>query len=169
MDYPAAQKTGGAAAVIVRFVATGFGIGRIRNAPGTWGTLWGVLISWLLFEAGAGWFGWISTIVALHVAGLLVCRLYAQYFHTKDPGELVVDEIAAFPITMLPAAMPPSSSFTVALMIGFVFFRIFDIAKPPPIKQLEQLPGPLGVMADDTLAGMCSAACMWCLVWGKWL
>lgn len=155
--------------IFVRFLGTGLGIGRIPTAPGTFGTLWGVLIAWILYLANAGWFGWITTIVVAHIVGWLICHLYGKYFAEKDPGELVVDEIAAFPITMLPLAFVRTESFEIALIAGFIAFRIFDIAKPPPIRQLEKMPGALGVMADDTLAAVFAAAALWVCHWAQWI
>jgi phosphatidylglycerophosphatase A len=164
-EHADAQHPTGIVAVVIRFLATGFGIGRIRSAPGTWGTLWGCVIAWALYEVQAGWFGWIATLVIAQVLGLLISYIYEQYFHTKDPGELVVDEIAAFPITMLPV-----TAFSwPAIIAGFIAFRIFDISKPPPIKRLEKLPGAFGVMTDDLLAAGYAALCMWWLTWTHWI
>lgn len=135
--------------------ATGCGVGLAPKAPGTFGSLLGPLIV-------AGWQSLLrptyeSVIVA--VAGVLVgvaaAQRTAQRCGLEDPGSVVCDEIAAFAIVF--AMMPVT--WTTAV-IGFIWFRVFDIAKPWPIRRLERLPGGWGIMADDLLAGVFAAAAL---------
>jgi phosphatidylglycerophosphatase A len=82
----------------------------------------------------------------------------------KDPGAVVFDEIASVPIAFLfvPAGQLNNPWVLIA---GFVLIRIFDIAKPPPVRQLEKLPDGLGVMADDWAAGIYACAALHLLLW----
>ena len=87
--------------------------------------------------------------VAMFVVGVPLCRRAAELIGKKDPGSVVWDEIAAFPIVY---AFVPITSQT--LILGFVLFRIFDITKPLPIRAFEQIDGGLGIMIDDTIAAV---------------
>ena len=135
--------------------ATGCGIGLAPKAPGTFGSLLGPLIVW----------GWKSLSRPLHegmivtVIGVLLGVAAAQRVSRRcglvDPGCVVCDEIAAFAIVF---AIAPVTWMTAVL--GFGWFRLFDIWKPWPIRRLEHLPGGWGVMADDLLAGVFAAAAL---------
>ena len=92
---------------------------------------------------------------ALFILGIPICHRGAQLRNSKDPGSIVWDEITAFPIVYAFASLNWTS-----LIIGFGLFRFFDIVKPWPVKQFEKLPGGLGIMADDVVAGIYAAACL---------
>ncbi len=134
------------------FVASGFWVGRIPWAPGTWGALMGVPLSWglsfvpsLAIQAGV--------IVALNLVGVPLCTAAVRKFGgVKDPSSLVYDEIATVPMAffLVPSA---AARQPLVLLAGFLFHRLFDITKPPPARQLEHLPDGLGIMADDWAAG----------------
>ena len=138
--------------------ATVFGIGRLRPGPGTWGSLAAVLI-WL------GLSRFIQpTWQTLALAGLAVVAVAigipaataaAQASGVKDPQFVVIDEVAGQWITLLFA---PVSWKT--LLTGFILFRGFDIVKPPPVRQLEKLPGGTGIVLDDVSAGVYALAVM---------
>ena len=132
------------AAVIV---ATGFGAGYAPFAPGTFGTLVAVPLGWLLLGAGP-----VVQLVLVAVAAAIAIRaadIAAPEFRLKDPGQIVVDEIAGFLVTV---ALLPAGWRTLAA--GFLLFRVFDVLKPPPCRRAEMLPGGLGVVADDLMAGL---------------
>jgi phosphatidylglycerophosphatase A len=76
----------------------------------------------------------------------------------KDPGEIVIDEVSGQLIGIAPLALAPSIAGAV---LAFLLFRMFDIFKPYPIGRLERLPSGLGVMSDDALAGVYTAALVW--------
>lgn len=140
--------------------ATGCGVGLAPKAPGTFGSLLGPLIV-------AGWQTLArpiheSVIVALIgiLVGVAAAQRTAQRLGIEDPGCVVCDEIAAFAIVF---AITPVTWTTAA--IGFVWFRVFDIAKPWPINRLERLPGGWGIMADDLLAGVFAAAALQGTLW----
>jgi phosphatidylglycerophosphatase A len=156
---------GGALAV---FVATGFGFGFFPVAPGTVGALWGVPLAWGLEKlvglcVPAGWLGppYIAAVVqaaaitAICVAGIPICTIAARRLGgRKDPGSIVLDEIASMPITFfLFPISHPIFDWKIAAT-GFLLHRLFDITKPPPARQLERLPEGLGIMADDWAAAV---------------
>jgi phosphatidylglycerophosphatase A len=138
---------GGSAAV---WLATGLGVGRIRYAPGTFGSLLGLLPAWGLAHLPSAW-GQISVLIAVCAVGVpMVDRALPRLGRGKDPGCVVYDEIAGQMLTFL--LVPVLGIAT--LIAGFALFRLFDISKPPPARRLERLPGGLGVMADDWIAGL---------------
>ena len=105
---------------------------------------------------------WTGLLLAVPIfaIGVPICNRATAVLKAKDPGCIVFDEVAAFPqvfavveVTWLSAA------------IGFAWFRLFDISKLWPGKRLEQLPGGLGVMADDTIAGMYAGVALWTTMW----
>lgn len=134
-------------------LATGFGAGYVPLIPGTIGSLWGLPLVWLLQWGVAD--PLIRAVIAaiLFFAGVLICGAAAKRFEKEDPGQIVFDEIAAFPIVFLFVPIGPLTA-----VIGFILFRFFDILKPWPIPKIERLPGGLGVMADDLVAGIYAAA-----------
>jgi len=133
-------------------IATFFGIGRLRPGPGTWASLATVLIWWLLTR-------WITpswqTVAAVLLAGAVTligipaATRVARAAALKDPQFVVIDEVAGQLITLI--AVPVSWK---SLLLGFILFRGFDIVKPPPVRQLEQLPEGLGIVIDDVAAGL---------------
>jgi phosphatidylglycerophosphatase A len=135
-------------------LATGFGIGFVRIAPGTFGSLLGLPLAWLIQQLPA-WAQWGAPAI-LFVIGAPLCGRAALRLRKKDPGEIVLDEIAAFSVVFL--FIP----FSLASAIGgFSIFRLFDITKPWPARRLEMLPGGWGIMADDYAAAVYSAGLMW--------
>ena len=133
-------------------LALGFGSGLSRIMPGTVGTLFG----WLLFHAmSVRWpalmtpQAWGFVIVAGFIIGVWACEHTGRALGVPDHGAMVWDEIIAIWIVML-FIMP--ASFKTQLW-AFLIFRVFDMSKPPPIRQLERrFKGGFGVMADDILA-----------------
>lgn len=150
---------------MILFVAQGFGVGRIRFAPGTWGSLVGLvwfaaLLSTRRYE--------LFLFGALCGAGLSVwlCGAAEKILKQKDPSSVVLDEIIALPFCFLPwvtagwlkdGKLPELETFLSshglpAVAAIFILFRIFDILKPWPIRQSQRLPGGWGVTVDDLLA-----------------
>ncbi|MCA9262910.1 MAG: phosphatidylglycerophosphatase A [Planctomycetales bacterium] len=136
----------------ILFVATGACIGFIPWAPGTWGTLWGLPLTWSLWFL-PGWPLRIAVAFALFLVGIPLCDRAAKRLGLKDPGPVVWDEIVAMPVTFM-FVDPAELGRPIVLVLGFALFRLFDITKPPPARQLEKLPGGLGIMADDFSAGV---------------
>ena len=130
------------------FLATGFYVGNIPFAPGTFGSLIGLPLSFLL----AGLPLSAAMVAAVIIIGLAVwiAGAAARTFERKDPGCFVVDELAGMVVTLI--GLP----FNLAnVMTGFILFRILDILKPFPIRVLDKrLSGGLGIVADDVVAGI---------------
>lgn len=132
----------------IHFLAFGFGSGTLPKAPGTWGTLIAVPIYFAISEWN--WAAYAILVIIMAVFGIAICGKTADDLHVPDHPGIVWDEIVGYLITMF---MAPKGWLWVA--IGFVLFRLFDIVKPFPIRWLDRrLPGGLGIMADDWLAGV---------------
>ena len=132
----------------VVFLATGFNIGNIPYAPGTFGTLLGLPLCFFL--AGLTLPLAIACALLFILAAVWISHAAEKRLKKSDPGCIVVDEIAGMAVTLI--GLP--FNLTTAL-IGFIIFRILDISKPFPIRTLEKnLPGGLGVVADDVIAGV---------------
>jgi len=130
------------------WLATGGWIGFVPRAPGTFGTLLGIPLAWGLGQLPLGLN--IAAVVAICLLGVPVCSAAVRRLGgPKDPGCIVLDEIASLPIALLGIGL---ASWQIALA-GFLLHRLFDITKPPPARQLESLPAGLGIMADDWAAG----------------
>lgn len=147
---------------IILFIAEGFGLGRIPFAPGTWGSLWGIPLGWLLWHFHTSWWQCLVIALVMFVIGVPICGRGAILRGKKDPGSVVWDEIAAFPIVY--AFVPiDENNLWIVLIAGFVLFRIFDIWKPPPVRQCDKLTGGFGIMIDDTVAALYATGGLWLL------
>ena len=135
-------------------LATGFGAGFLPWAPGTWGALLGAAIWWFAF-AQAGAVTQLCAVVALALCsyGLLAALCSAR--RLGDDSAIVLDEVCGVWVALLFA--PPSLG---ALAAGFALFRLFDIAKPWPVSWAERVPGGLGVLLDDLIAGAMALAAL---------
>jgi len=152
---------------LVLWLAHGFGIGRIPWAPGTFGSLVGVLWFAILLSSQNIW-GFAGGMAGGVIASVWICGKAEAILKQRDPGSIVLDEICAMPICFVPwvlsewqhhKAWPPLETFFGArtwyiVAILFVLFRIFDILKPPPVRQSQRLPGGWGVVTDDVLAAL---------------
>lgn len=132
---------------MAKLFATVFGIGYSPFAPGTAGTLVGLILYYLLRPEP-------SVQLCLLAGFLAVGTVSAHYaekaFGRKDSGQIVIDEVAGYAVSVL--FLPMTTGY---LLAGFVLFRVFDIIKPPPVRQIERaLPGGLGVVMDDVAAGI---------------
>ena len=133
-------------------VATFFGIGRIHPGPGTWASLattlfWGfvahfISLSWRLPTL-------IAAAVFAVLIGIPAATRVARASGLKDPQFVVIDEVAGQLISFI--AVPLSWK---SLLLGFILFRVFDIVKPPPVRQLERVPEGAGIVLDDVGAGI---------------
>ena len=131
------------------FIALGFGSGLAPRAPGTFGTLAGLAIFLLLERVVAPWHVAVLA-VPLFFVGIWACGVTSRDLGVQDHGAIVWDEIVAF----LPVAVFANRS-PLMLAVGFVLFRLFDIWKPFPIRQVERrVKGGFGVMIDDLLAAV---------------
>jgi len=139
---------------LARVLATWFYCGYSPVAPGTAGSAAAILIAWILHTYAAqpaiafGFFG-----VVLAIPGIWAASVTAREMNLKDPGIVVVDEVVGQWITLAGATVFNWQSW----LLAFALFRIFDIWKPPPVRQLEKLPEGFGIVADDAMAGIYGA------------
>ena len=155
---------------------TTFGIGYLPIAPGTFGSIVGVLIylgvAWAEENIGVGLFkrgwglaqisAWISvvnlvTLVLFCLLGIWACNRAVKIFQDKDPQKAVVDEVMGQLLVFLFVPFGINFYFVLA---GFLLFRLFDIWKPYPIDSLQGLPAGIGVCADDLVAGVYGGICL---------
>jgi phosphatidylglycerophosphatase A len=129
------------------FIALGFGAGLAPAAPGTFGTLVAIPIAWLLrVHASEAAFG--GAIVAFALIGAWATSVTGRALGMPDHGAIVCDEIVAFLLVLFFVG-----NDGVAVAFAFLLFRLFDIVKPPPIRQLDAaLKNGFGVMLDDLVA-----------------
>jgi len=133
-------------------VATFFGAGRLRPGPGTWGSLATALLWWLLashLPPGARIPVLVLLIVIVVAVGIPAATVEARGCGKKDPSHVVIDEVAGQLVTFIACPIVWQ-----ALLAGFILFRVFDIAKPPPVRSLERLPEGTGIVVDDLGAGV---------------
>jgi phosphatidylglycerophosphatase A len=133
-------------------VATFFGIGWLRPGPGTWGSAATVLLWAALAHALAPSLR-TSIAIALGVlvtlVGIPAATRVARGAGTKDPQFVVIDEVAGQLVALVAVPLAWKS-----FLAGFILFRVFDIVKPPPVRQLEALPEGVGIVLDDVAAGL---------------
>lgn len=169
------------------FFATAASAGYLPKAPGTWGSLVGVALYWLMWwvcakfglaavvyarlgnSRTAAWIAETTALIRLFeipllfgvivaLFGVWVSSHVARWSGTKDPQFIVIDEVSGQLFTFLFALAPLNWKY---LLLGFILFRVFDIWKPFPARQAESLPGGWGIMADDWAAAVYAAIGIW--------
>jgi phosphatidylglycerophosphatase A len=143
-------------------IATWFGCGYVPIAPGTAGSAAAVGIAALL-ALYAGWRPWEFWILAAAIVPVAIwsAGVTARVVGKKDPRLVVVDEVAGQWFALAGATSLNWKSYLAA----FLLFRLFDIWKPPPVRQLEALPGGKGIVADDVMAGLYAALVLFLAGW----
>jgi len=150
---------------ILLWIAQGFGAGRIPIAPGTFGSLLGIVWFALLLAPGRLWVLILGTLVGFALS-VWICGVAERKLGEKDPGSVVLDEITAMPVCFFvqvgiakwkAGSLPDVVHFFSAhhwLWIAAIFaaFRLFDVLKPWPVRQSQSLPGGWGITVDDFLA-----------------
>lgn len=121
--------------------------------PGTVGTLWGIPLAWAVMQIPS--LTWqVAVCGVLILLAVPVCAAAEkQIGRGKDPGCIVADEYCTLPVCYLGLPFTPQ-----VILSGFVLHRIFDITKPPPIRQIQSLKGGTGIVADDVLAALFALA-----------
>jgi phosphatidylglycerophosphatase A len=147
------------------------GVGYLPLAPGTWGSLVAVGL-YFLVRVGLSQYpadsappvgpysfltGELVVIVAITLVGIWAASRTERVLKIKDPGKVVVDEVAGQLIALLPLPLTRIGPWPVLVIIAFLLFRFFDIVKPYPARKFELLSGGLGIMADDLVAGAYAA------------
>ncbi|MCC6163376.1 MAG: phosphatidylglycerophosphatase A [Acidobacteria bacterium] len=140
-------------------VATARGVGYVPFAPGTFGSLAG-----LALYAGVRTTGMpiveTAAIILVFVIGAWSATAAEGHFGHIDPGPVVIDEVLGMLVTL--AFVPVSLT---GALVGFFFFRLFDVIKPPPCNTLEALHGGWGIMSDDAMAAVYAHLCVRGLAW----
>jgi phosphatidylglycerophosphatase A len=167
-DAARRNEVGGRSKFSVRvFVAQGFGIGKVPFAPGTFGSLLGLVWFAMLIATGNFW-AYLAGAIEGIAFSIWLCDDAEKILDKKDPGSVVLDEIIAIPFCFLPwvtsewwhdGTLPVLSQFFTGRALWFTIgivalFRLFDIWKPWPIRQVQRLPGGWGVTIDDLLAAV---------------
>ncbi|MDF2096173.1 phosphatidylglycerophosphatase A family protein [Aquibaculum arenosum] len=133
-------------------LATWFGSGRLPGPSGTWGSLAALPPAAALVWLGGPWLLALATL-AIVAAGWWSSEVYTHSTQREDPSEVVIDEVAG---QWMPLVVLPFHPW--AWLAAFIAFRLFDILKPWPVSWADRrLPGGLGIMADDLLAGLYAA------------
>ncbi|HNZ32488.1 MAG TPA: phosphatidylglycerophosphatase A [Smithellaceae bacterium] len=145
---------------LITFLATGFGSGLAPFAPGTAGTLVGILICLPLIPLP--WILRLLLVLALLALSFYVSDQAEKIYKRKDDQRIVIDEIIGFQITMLPVEIN-----VLSICAGFVLFRIFDIWKPFPVRNMQGFPGGWGIVADDVAAGIYAGMVLWLLTYWR--
>lgn len=127
---------------IILALSTGLFLGYSPKAPGTMGTLLGVLLVFILPLN-------LLTLTGFIVLGIVTAGLGEKILGKKDSQEIVIDEIVGYMVAMY---LIPVNAVT--LTLAFILFRFFDITKPGPIKKIQEFHGGLGIMLDDLVAGL---------------
>lgn len=136
-------------------LATAGGAGYFPVAPGTVGSAVGVALYFLIAPYGAS--VEVACLIAVSLAGIWASTEAAHHFGKEDPGYVVIDEVAGQLMTYLLLDVG-----AVGALLGFLVFRALDIVKPWPAGRFEALPGGVGIMADDLMAGVYG----WIILWG---
>ena len=155
-------------------VGTFFGAGLLKPGPGTYGSISAVLLWYatahLLHPSPIPLA--IGTAIAAILAtliGIPAATIVARESGREDPGHVVIDEVAGQWFALLPVALMARTGDWLLYLIAFLLFRAFDILKPWPIAAAERLPGGLGVMMDDVLAGIVSAILFYGILAMGWM
>ena len=133
-------------------------VGKMRPAPGTWGSVFGLITGFGLASLSAR--ALEIGILLVIVFGTIAANHHQAETSSKDASEVVIDEVAGQWIALL--VIPLDWLWAIA---AFVLFRFFDITKIGPIGMVEKWPGGAGVMADDVIAGVFAALCLWLVHW----
>ncbi len=143
---------------LIMAIATGLYSGYLPKAPGTWGSLVGLFLFFMLHTLSLPVY--LAVVAGLFLVGSFAAGEAEKIMDHKDPGLVVIDEIVGMLITMIAVPATP-----LAMALGFILFRIFDIAKPFPIGFIDQrFHGGLGIMLDDVMAGIYSLVVLQVLV-----
>lgn len=140
---------------LARIISSCLGLGRLRPAPGTIGSAFGLIV-FVLFLAGLPTIVQIAATVAATLIGIAAATASSRQLGLEDPSEVVIDELAGMWLSVI------AVDSVAAWVVAFFIFRLFDIVKPFPARQMEALPEGWGIMLDDIVAG----AYTWLIIQG---
>ncbi|MES0861069.1 phosphatidylglycerophosphatase A [Ruegeria sp. SCPT10] len=147
---------------IARLIGTVCGVGYLRPAPGTWGSLAALPLVWVLHVLGSFPLLVLATLVVF-IAGLWATKVMTAGQEDHDPSEIVVDEVAGQFIALWAISYPSwvrgieITELWPGWVAGFLLFRLFDITKPGPVGWADRKGDAMGVMLDDVIAGVFAA------------
>lgn len=133
--------------VLIKTISTFFFIGYLPLIPGTFGSIAGVGIFYLL--NGSSWLVYSLSVLCIIALGLLTSGRMEKLLNKKDPGCIVIDEVMGMLIAL--SFLPPDPKI---IILAFLMFRILDTLKPYPAGRLQNMHGAIGVMGDDLVAGI---------------
>ena len=143
-------------------IATFFGVGHMRPAPGTWGSLAALPVAWAIIQL-TGFWGLALATALVFWAGYRATEAETRGAADHDPSEIVIDEVAGQWIALMPVAYGAGMMGVDVLRLwpgwiaAFVLFRLFDIWKPGPVGWADRRNDAMGVMLDDVIAGLFAA------------
>jgi len=155
ISFEASSVSGGG---LAKAIATSFWVGHIGFAPGTFGTIPGLLLFVLASLIGLGPLAYLVLVAAVFAVGVWAAGKAEQAYGKKDDGKIVIDEVVGAMVTMF--YMPLDWRLLIA---GFLVFRFFDVFKPG-FRRVERVKGGLGVMLDDVIGGVMANVTLWILL-----
>ncbi len=141
-------------------LAMGFGLGLSPVASGTAGSLLGVALAWAI--APLSWGVQAAAVVLMILAAIPVCHIAEREFGKKDDGRVVADEYVTVPLCLIGI---PWMAHLWLLCVAFLVHRALDIWKPPPARQMQSIPGGLGIMLDDVVSSLYGLGVMHVIWW----
>jgi len=145
-----------------KLIATLFGVGYLKPAPGTWGSLAALPLFWLIHQAGGPLLAVLATLAVSGLGWWAIARA-TEGSDDHDPSEIVIDEVAGQWVALLPVSFGAAMMGVGVLALypgwiaAFLLFRLFDIWKPGPVGWADRRNDPFGVMLDDIIAGVMAA------------
>ena len=138
-------------------------VGRVKKAPGTWGSVAG-LAFYAVFFYNTSVLGFVILAALFAYLAMAICDAAEKRLGMRDPGMIVLDEVVAVPLVFFGmgganGAIQAHGGWPV-ILIGFALFRFFDVLKPLGIKKLQNLPGGVGCVVDDLAAGLAACVCL---------
>jgi len=147
---------------MTHLIATFFYAGHLRPAPGTWGSLAALPAGWALYVLTGPW-GLVIGVILSYVLGHWATTVETRGKDNHDPSEIVIDEVAGQFVALWPVSYGAAFAgvgfldLWPGVVTAFLAFRLFDIWKPGPVGWADRQEGPMGVMADDLIAGWLAA------------
>jgi phosphatidylglycerophosphatase A len=147
---------------LVILISTGFFVGYIPLAPGTFGSLLGC-VCWVLLSFTTPALNPIAVAACTGIGFLVSGYAERRVFKNRDDSRIVIDEISGMLITFVSFRFSPDTAGVVLLFTGFGLFRVLDITKPPPIESLQKIGGASGIMLDDIASGAIANGILQCI------